>query len=72
MYRVKRLFLIFGLLEHFEFVADAPNGFEYPLVGNTVEFFTQTFYVYVNGSRVAQIVESPYFVEKLIAGENSV
>ena len=39
-------------VKYFELVADSPNGFKYPLVRDTLELFTQTLYVNVNGSRV--------------------
>ena len=55
-----------------EFVANAPNGLESPLVGNTLKLLTKALYVNVNCSGVTEIVEAPDLVKKLISGEHTV
>ena len=55
-----------------ELVSYAPNGLKRPLVRNSFELLAQSFYVNVNRSRVSEIIKSPYFVEQLIACENTI
>ena len=61
-----------SLAEYFKFVAYAPDGFDDPLVRDALELFAESLDVDVNGSGVAEIVESPYLVKKLVTGEYSV
>ena len=55
-----------------EFVADAPYGFQSPLVRNALKLFAQTLYMNVNGSRISVVVEAPDLVEKLVSRKDPV
>ena len=55
-----------------EFIANAPDGFKHPFIGNALKLFAQTLNVNVNGSGVTEVVESPNLIKKLVASENSV
>ena len=60
------------LLEQFKLISYAPYRLERPFVGYALKLFSESLYVNVNGSRISEIVKSPYLVEKLIAREYSV
>jgi len=61
-----------GSAEEFEFISDAPNGFEDPLVADALKFFSESLDVDVNSSGVTEVIEAPDLVEELISCENSV
>ena len=60
------------LLEKLELVAYAPNCFDLPLFGDVCKLFAESLDMYVNSSRVAEVVKAPNLVKKLVAGEHSV
>ena len=56
-------------LDHFKFIAHAPHGLERPFGGNTLQLFAQALDVNVNRAGVTEIIEAPYFIEKLVSCE---
>ena len=60
------------LFKNFKFISNAPNGFEHPFVARTLKLFAKTLDVNVNRSGVAEIVEAPNLVEKLVSCEYAV
>ena len=60
------------LVQSLKLISNAPDGLEKPLVRHALQLFAESLDVHVNGTRVAEIIESPNLVEKLIASENAI
>ena len=60
------------LAEELELIANAPNGFENPLITYTLKLFSESLDVNVNSSRVAEVIKAPYLIKKLISCEHAV
>ena len=60
------------ILVKIELISNAPNGLDDPFVRYACKLFAQALDMYVNGTRVTEIVKSPDLVKKLIACKYSV
>ena len=65
-----KLYSVFG--RDLELITNAPDCFKAPGGGSVFELFAQTLDVNVDRSAVAEIVEAPDLVKKLVARENAV
>jgi hypothetical protein len=61
-----------SVTRQFKLVAYAPNGFKHPFIGYAFKLFAEALYMYVNGTRVAEIVKSPNLIKKLVSGEHAI
>ena len=56
----------------FKLVANTPNGFDLPLLGHTLQFFTQALDVHVYSTGITEIIKAPHIVQQLGTGKNTV
>ena len=66
-------FLPSGLsLLFLDLIADAPDGLEAPLLGGTLQLFTQALDMDINRTGIAVILKAPHLVQQLVAGVDTV
>ena len=56
------------LLQNLKLVANAPDRFQVPLVGDALQLFSQALDVDIHRPGIAEVVEAPYLVQQLVAG----
>lgn len=66
------MMLILISVDKLEFVSYAPDRLDHPFFRCLFKLFTQTLDVNVYRTGVAEVIEAPYLVKKLIAGKYAV